>query len=274
MKALAAVTIVIGLWTVSAAGQGESQATGPSFEVASIKRSVPVERQPRGFLPTPGRFTAADVPAAALIGFAYRDAMDETRGAPEWSAKEDYDVVAPYPACTPPGQVALMLRALLVERFHLATHFESAQRDVLSLVLAQPGAPLKGLRAIDVDCDALVAAERALPSAPPASQTAEMPPCRGIDGGRLIRSGGLPLKFLTTRVGVYAGRQVVDDTGLKGAYAFDLKFSPIRPGWPEPSDEYPELATALRDQLGLKLVQKKATVRILVVDHFDRPTDN
>ena len=83
MKAFAAVTIVLSL----------SQAAGPSFDVASIKRSVPVERGPRGFLPTPGRLTAADIPAAALIGFAFRDAMDEVRGAPEWSTKENYDVV-------------------------------------------------------------------------------------------------------------------------------------------------------------------------------------
>src|SRR2546426_8366555 len=170
-----AIAIVLSLWTAFAVAQRESQAAGPSFEVASIKRSVPVERQPRGFLPTPGRFTAADVPAAALIGFAYRDAMDEMRGTPEWSKKENYDVMAPYPPGTAPSQVALMLRTLLVERFHLATHFESEQRDVLSLVLAQPGAPLKGLRAIDVDCDALAAAARALPPPPP-SPTAEMPP--------------------------------------------------------------------------------------------------
>jgi uncharacterized protein (TIGR03435 family) len=258
-KLLAAIAIALGL-------------AGQSFEVASIKRSVHVDRAPRGFLPTPGRLTVADVPAAALIGFAFRDAMDEVRGAPEWSTQENYDVIAPYPAGTPPAQVALMLRSLLVERFHLATHFEVEPRDVLSLVLVQPGAAPKGLRAVDVDCDALIAARPALP--PPASPTAEMPPCSGSDSGRLIRSGGMPLTYLTTRLRLNAGRQVVDDTGLTGAYAFDLKFSPNKAGWPEPNDEYPELATALRDQLGLKLVPKKATVKILVVDRFERPTDN
>lgn len=246
---------------------------GPAFEVASIKRSAPAERMPRGFMPTPGRFTAADVPAAALIGFAYRGEVDETRGAPEWSTKENYDVIAPYPAGTAPDQVALMLRSLLVERFHLATHVEQEPRDVLALVPVQPGAPPKGLRPVDVDCDALAASQRG-PSPPPASPTAEMPPCSGFDAGRLIRSGGLALTFLTTRLKVNVGRQVLDDTGLTGAFAFDLKFSPNKPGWPEPTDEYPELATALRDQLGLKLVPRKATVKILVVDRFERPTEN
>jgi uncharacterized protein (TIGR03435 family) len=124
------------LCTASAAAQH-----GPAFEVASIKRSAPAERQPRGFLPTPGRFTAADLPAAALISFAYRSEMDEMRGAPEWSTKEHYDVMAPYPAGTTPDRVGLMLRELLVDRFQLATHFEQEPRDVLSLVLVRPGAP-------------------------------------------------------------------------------------------------------------------------------------
>jgi uncharacterized protein (TIGR03435 family) len=58
----------------------------------------------------------------------------------------------------------------------------------------------------------------------------------------------------------------MDDTGLTGAFAFDLKFSPSKPGWPEPTDEYPEF--------GLKLVPKKATIKILVVDRFERPTED
>jgi uncharacterized protein (TIGR03435 family) len=50
--------------------------------------------------------------------------MYAVRGAPEWSTKENYNVIAPYPAGTAPDRVALMLRNLLVDRFHLVTHVE------------------------------------------------------------------------------------------------------------------------------------------------------
>jgi uncharacterized protein (TIGR03435 family) len=173
---------------------------------------------------------------------------------------------------TTPDQRALMLRNLLVERFHLAYHFVTEEHDALALVRTRPDAPTpKGLRAVVADCDAIAAAgPRPLPS----SERDEMPPCSGFDAGRMIRSGGLPIKYLADRIRLSAGRLLVDDTGLTGNFAFTLKYSPNRPGWPEPNDEYPELATALRDQLELKLVPKKIKASVLVVDRFDRPTED
>ena len=70
------------------------------------------------------------------------------------------------------------------------------------------------------------------------------------------------------------GRQVVDETGLEGYCQFLLQYSRIEPGWPEPTDEFPETTTALRERLGLELVPKKAMVNVLVVDRHDRPTED
>jgi uncharacterized protein (TIGR03435 family) len=129
---------------------GQDQSARPSFEVASIKRTQPAERQRTGFLPTPGRFTAEDVPASALIGYAHRGQMDEMRGAPEWSTTDHYNVVAPLPPDTTPDHTAAMVRNLIVERFHFAGHFETEERDVYALVRTQPG------------CRSLRSAERGL----------------------------------------------------------------------------------------------------------------
>ena len=40
------------------------------------------------------------------------------------------------------------------------------------------------------------------------------------------------------------------------------------------TDDAPEFATALREQLGLRLQPERTTVPILVVDSISRPTEN
>jgi uncharacterized protein (TIGR03435 family) len=42
-----------------------------------------------------------------------------------------------------------------------------------------------------------------------------------------------------------------------------------------PSEPAPDLASALDQQLGLKLGRRKASLEVLVIDHYDRvPTEN
>lgn len=82
---------------------------------------------------------------------------------------------------------------------------------------------------------------------------------------------------------------VADDTGLKAKYDFTLKFA--TPGWNgrledipelgifasayEGMEPLPELAVALQTQLGLKLEQKRAPIKVFVVDHLEKtPTAN
>lgn len=93
-------------------------------------------------------------------------------------------------------------------------------------------------------------------------------------------------------------RPVIDQTGLKGNYDFDLDYVPDEgqrmgiPGLPPPPPQAtaseghvpaasnPEangvsLFTALQSQLGLKLDAKKGPVELIVVDHMEKtPTDN
>jgi uncharacterized protein (TIGR03435 family) len=94
-------------------------------------------------------------------------------------------------------------------------------------------------------------------------------------------------------------RPVVDQTGLKGNYDFDLDYTPDEgqrgmgfiPGVPPPpppgggeahvpSAGNPEangvsLFTAIQSQLGLKLDAKKGPVELIVVDHIEKtPTEN
>lgn len=242
----------------------------PAFDVVSVKKSAPPFQERSGFVPVPGRFNAEKIPAGALIGYAYTGDFDELRGTPDWARNDYYNMTAPVPAGTAPAQVRLMVRRLLFERFRLATHIEHEERDALALVRVQPTTLPKGLEKIDVDCQALAATRQN--NAAPFNPNEPMPPCRTMWNGREYRTGGatFPL-FANTLRGMF-DKQVVDQTGLEGTYRFTMRYSVVRPNWPEPSDDYPEITTALREQLGLKVVPTKINARILVVDRFEPPS--
>jgi uncharacterized protein (TIGR03435 family) len=87
-------------------------------------------------------------------------------------------------------------------------------------------------------------------------------------------------------------RPVLDKTGLTGKYDFDLEYTPdlsgmqlpppppgAGPGGPAPadsaSDPSPNLAAAVQQQLGLRLVAAKATLDVLIIDRAEKvPTEN
>lgn len=76
---------------------------------------------------------------------------------------------------------------------------------------------------------------------------------------------------------------VIDKTGLTGKYDFSLQWTPEwmsarsaagDSGAADSEPAGPSLLTALQDQLGLKLVQDKAPVQVLVIDHVEPPSAN
>ena len=82
------------------------------------------------------------------------------------------------------------------------------------------------------------------------------------------------------------GRQVIDETGLQGGYNIDLQYTPealsaaaiaARGGAPPPlaapvDPNGPDLVTAMREQLGLKLEGRKMSLEVMVVDNIELPT--
>jgi len=70
------------------------------------------------------------------------------------------------------------------------------------------------------------------------------------------------------------GRPVVDQTGLKGNYDFDLDYAPEE-GQRTPETIVASLLNAVQSQLGLKLEGRKGPVELIVVDHIEKtPTEN
>ena len=72
---------------------------------------------------------------------------------------------------------------------------------------------------------------------------------------------------------------VVDKTGLSGSYRILLTFDRMaglrgpQTGEPTPGAA-PSVFTAVQEQLGLKLESSRAMLETLIIDRFERPTEN
>jgi uncharacterized protein (TIGR03435 family) len=71
----------------------------------------------------------------------------------------------------------------------------------------------------------------------------------------------------------YVDRPIVDQTGLKGRYDFQLKWL-TGENHANDQDAPPGIFTAIQEQLGLKLEPLKAPADVLVVDGAERPSAN
>jgi uncharacterized protein (TIGR03435 family) len=251
-----------------------------SFEVASIKRSAPdakgffLQIQPGGGL----RATGATV--KNLIALAYGLREFQISGGPRWADSDRFDINARAersPASETPAADPLQMTAeqrqngselrervksLLAERFQLAVHSESKEQDVYALVVAKNG---------------------------PKVREAKSESGHSIRGQRgSITGQGTTMQLLAANLSNQIGSPVLDRTGLPGNYDFKLEWtsdlgrgsgsiggSAAEAEAPLASDpEGPSVFTALQEQLGLRLERQKGSVKVLVIDRLEKPSEN
>jgi uncharacterized protein (TIGR03435 family) len=253
------------------------QPGGPTFEVASIKRVNDVRANRSVGTQPGGRWQLSNMAIAPMIRTAYPSDTSDIVNAPDWVMNETYDVMAKAAGEVSREQMELMLRALLAERFKLAVHYEIQERPVYALVLARGDGRLgPDIRKSDLDCEAIRAARKASPGAPLQRAANGAPACgMSMQGAAFmtVQTGGQPIANFASSLSGSAGRQVVDKTGLTGNYEITLRYSE-RPPSDATADAPPAIFTALQEQLGLKLEPDRAPLRILVLDHIERPTED
>ena len=92
-----------------------------------------------------------------------------------------------------------------------------------------------------------------------------------LTAGRFY-GAAIPISLLADNLSNSMDRPVVDLTELQGYYNFDLKWTPQEVG---PSGADTGFASAIQDQLGLRLQKRKLPVDVMVVDRVNRiPADN
>jgi len=289
------------------AGQSAQASTGdaalPKFEVASIKKHVDDNSGNMVIRlggPDVGRYTPTNVSLKLLIEFAYNMKDFQVSGGPGWINSDRFDVNAKVEDATveelkklpreqQQDQMRVMVRALLAERFKLKLSHQTKEMPVYALVQVKGGTKLKE-------------------SPPPDPQSATDTPqmgsrvTMGKDGRPILPRGtwslsmrngsemtmtgnAIPISSLTDLLGRQLGREVVDQTGLKGVYDVTLQYTQdattggggmMLNGTAPQSAEAggTSVFTALQEQLGLKLDSTKGPVETLVIESAEQPSEN
>ena len=335
------ITLTLALIFILAAGAapGQTPTTNTGFEVATVKSSPPLDRAKMaaeiqaGRMPRFGPHVSLSqaeynfMLLRDLIATAYNVKAYQITG-PPWLATERFDIVAKMPDGASIDDAPKFLQALLVERFKLAVHRDTQERPVLALVVAKDGPKLKESPAPPVPIDENVPLKPGemkmdgpegpvrITRYPDNSMTINMG-TKGIMKTRLdtetrsmiMESSNVTMPGLAEQLtgmlqmGGSGGKQVVDQTGLKGSYEVTMEFAmadlmamaraegmmPMGPGGggggsgtnasPAAAASDPggmgSTVYASVKKLGLKLEPSKAPVEQLVIDHVEKtPTEN
>lgn len=282
--------LVAGAVNTSAQPRDQSAGiTEATFEAASIRRNVSgAEGWALNPRPT-GQFNAINARLSDLVIAGHLLQDDQVGNMPAWARNMRYDIVARLDpriagASQPPGLPptwSLALRALLRDRMQLAFHREIVEKPVYALMLARTDGKLgPSMRPAKFNCDALkeqalTAARVGGPSPYPATTTTETACEVRPSRGRILQGGNGLAEFraILSRI---VGRPILDRTGLTGKWDFLLTYTPdalLRTGELPPVDS-PDLFTALKEQLGLKLEATTGPVEMFVVDRLEPPSEN
>lgn len=261
---LFAAAVICEFCPAQAAALADSQDDSPAlkgpsvaFEVASIRPSMLQATGGEGGSRSQIEYTAdsltmRNIEVGEMIQWAYGLQDFQVSGAHALQGQR-FEVRARADEGVKLSTLRLMLQNLLATRFDLQTHWEQRRTAVYELVVGPGGAKLPENKAA-----------MHLPSYPRESFP------RIINGDFVFTNVSLP-EFANQLAGLRGiDLPVIDRTGVQGIYDVTLKSAAraIRE-----SDET-VLPSLIQKQLGLKLVPAKDLVKILVVDHVEKPSAN
>ena len=312
------VALCAAILAIGPASQAQPAHGGrPKFEVASIKpckESAPMLGRKGGGGGgrswSPGRLSLSCANVESLIQDAYlryangkplptdpytgidvqplpmHQMRQAIQGSPRWLASERYTIDAK--AETGAGRETVlgpMMQSLLEDRFGLKIHRETRDTPVYVLTVANDGLkmqPAKEGSCVRID----------FKNGPPPDPGSGKTFCgffRGSGPGQGMDTFGQTMPSLCNQFSAWLDRDVIDKTGLSGAYDIhlDLSATDVMPsrngvvgggpgdGSPPnmPADPLGAIVAAVQ-RLGLKLAAAKEPGVYLVIDHIERPSEN
>jgi uncharacterized protein (TIGR03435 family) len=230
---------------------GQTPAARAAFDVTSVQPSTQPRPGMRGGQLRGNRYEIRNATMVDLIRAAYNVQPEKISGGPTWLEWNRFDIAALAPEKTPPDRLREMLKTLLAERFKLTLREDSVTTTAMALKVKGThklkesstggggcqgqGAPEpNGVTAITATCSTTMAQfVEQLPQA----QSAYFP----------------------------NGQKLIDETGLTGAWDFQIKFTP-RPLLGQAGSDGITLQAAL-EKVGLFMEPKEIKVPAIVVDN-------
>jgi uncharacterized protein (TIGR03435 family) len=169
---------------------------------------------------------------------------------PAWLENERYNIDAKAESKVEYTEVMAMMQTLLAERFKLVVHHESKSVPGYALIVSKGGLKVK----------------------PVEGEGSSM-----NSHNTKLTATHVNMERIAKYVSNLLGQPVIDETGVKDSFSFELEYADPRPGREDKSDggaTLPTIFTALNEQVGVKLETRKLPIDFIVVDHVERPTDN
>jgi len=262
----------------------QSAVPAPQFDAADVHVSAKAQNPFFRNIPGRGRYELRQATMVDLIRTAYGVDADKVLAGPNWLEMDRYDVIARMPADAAPDSQKEMLQSLLADRFQLVIHKDTRPLPTYVLTAGKKPQIKEADGAGDTGC------RPQAPPGPPAEGRVQL--MMGTASGppqQITLGPGMTIHYqcrnmtmaafadaLRTMLGANVGlNAVLDQTGLEGAWNFDVKWSMQFVGPVTNSGDRISTAEALEKQLGLKLEQKSVPASVIVVDSVnEKPTAN
>ena len=246
IRTVAAMILTVALPVLQA-----PRPAAPAFEAASIKTNRSGERGTSMRSLPGGRIEGRNRTLKLLIQNAFELQPFQIAGGPDWIDSARFDISATANRDVTGAERSAMMRALLADRFKLSTHTERRDAPMYTLRLARPDGRLGP----------------ALKKAADDARTG----FRENEGS--LTTERTSMERFVRELTSYAGRPVVDETGLAGEWALTLSWAPEAAAGGDDAN-LASIFTAMREQLGLKLDAARGAVEMLVIDRAEKPNED
>ena len=243
------------LFAVAAAAQQKMPRDAkPTFDAVTVKLT-PADEHRQGISFQGSRFVFTNQTVLSLIMFSYGVHSKQVVDAPDWIGTTRYNVSGiPSVAGEPDlAQFQYLVRQFLQDRFGLRLH--TTRRDLSYYALREPAGGTKIVKS----------------AAPPDSLPDQSG--NGSAKGQMMKFTNCTMPEFALGMQYFADRPVVNETGLPDRYDFTLRWTPDSMKAPV-DDAYPNLFTAMREQLGLEFKPAKGPVDVYVVDAVQAPGED